>query len=122
MKIYIGHSRDFDYEKELYLPIRTDSELEKNVFVLPHENGRSMNWGREFYDQLDLFIAEVSFPGTGLGIELGWAYDSKVPIVCISKRGVKVSSSLRAVSDQFYEYSNPEELCQVIKSVISDAQ
>lgn len=118
MKIYIGHSREFNYEAELYRVIRADSELSSYNIILPHEDGKSFNWGREFYSSLSLFIAEVSLPATGLGIELGWAYDSNVPIVCLSRRGAKVSSSLRAVTTQFYEYDSPDDLRKIIKDAI----
>ena len=122
MKIYLGHSREFDYESELYLPIRADAQLKEYEIILPHENGQAFNWGKDFYGTLDLFIAEVSFPATGLGIELGWAYDAGVPIVCIFKAGMKVSSSLRAVTDKFYEYNNAEELCQIIETATAQAK
>lgn len=118
MKIYVGHSREFDYEAELYQVIRQDAELAKYDFILPHEAGKNFAFGREFYNSIDLFIAEVSFPATGLGIELGWVYDADTPIVCISKKDAKVSSSLRAVTDKFYQYDSAEELAEVIKGIV----
>jgi hypothetical protein len=35
--------------------------------------------------EVDIFLAEVSTPATGLGIELGFAYLYKKRIICISK-------------------------------------
>ncbi len=118
MKIYIAHSRAYDYQAELYDPIRGDSNLPNSEIILPHEPGRNSENNRKFYQELDLVIAEVSYPATGLGIELGWAFDSRVPIICLYKEGVKVSGSLQAVSNQFYRYGSQEELLQNIEKII----
>ena len=67
-----------------------------------------------------MIIADVSKPSTGLGIELGWANVDNVKIYCIYKKGFKYSSFLKAVSDNFYEYSNELELIDIIKRIISE--
>ncbi len=40
----------------------------------------------------DLFIAEVSSPSHGVGMELQMAYDHRIPIIALAKEGVKVSN------------------------------
>ncbi len=120
MKIYIGHSREYDYETELYKIIRADKELNNENIILPHEEGYVGNITREFYSDIDIFIAEVSHKSTGLGIELGWVYDDKIPIYCIHKKGIKISSSLKIVTDKFYEYDTNEELINVIKNILKE--
>ena len=118
MKIYIGHSRGFDFENELYKPIRDSDKLREFEIILPHENGAAGQNAREFYSDIDIFIAEISYPATGLGIELGWASDSNVPIFCISKTGTKTSSSLQTVSQNFREYNSEDELTDAIIAII----
>ena len=120
MKIYIAHSRNIDFINELYKPIKNSVELSKYELILPHERKQENNNNRIFYKNLDMIIADVSRPSTGLGIELGWAYDDNVKIYCIYKKGFKYSSSLKAVSDNFYEYSNELELIDIIKKIISE--
>lgn len=122
MKIYIGHSRSFDYQKELYDPIRQNPELSKYDIILPHENASSKANPKSFYQNLGLFIAEVSYPATGLGIELGWASFGNTPIVAISKAGAKVSGSIHAVTDEFYQYSSEAELVKIIREIIQQHQ
>ncbi len=121
MKIYIAHSREYDYERELYAPIRSSNNLNQSEIILPHETPSS-NHTREFYAELDLIIAEVSYPATGLGIELGWAFDSKVPIVCIYQKDKHYSGSLHAITEHFYEYSNSAELIEIIQKIITDTK
>lgn len=120
MKIYIGHSREYDYETELYKIIRADKELNNENIILPHEEGYVGNITREFYSDIDIFIAEVSYKSVGLGVELGWAYDDKIPIYCVYKKGAKISSSLKIVTDKFYEYDTNEELINVIKGIFKE--
>ncbi len=72
MKIYIAHSRNFDFQNELYKPIRQSPLNNEHSFVLPHENSDEPFNSKEYLeDKADLLIAEVSDPATGLGIELG---------------------------------------------------
>lgn len=119
--IYIAHSREFDFENQLYLPIRAAKDLPQSNIILPHEPGHDPNHGRAFYSELDLIIAEVSYPATGLGIELGWASDDNIPIVCVYQSGKKYSGSLHAVTDQFYEYRDTDELISIIKDLCRKA-
>ena len=120
MKIYIAHSRNIDFINELYKPIKNSVELSNCEFILPHERKQENNNNRMIYKNLDMIIADVSKPSTGLGIELGWANDDNVKIYCIYKKGFKYSSSLKTVSNNFYEYSNELELIDIIKKIISE--
>ena len=116
MKIYVAHSRSFDYVNELYKPIRDN--IHGYEIILPHENNSNDPHDREFYKNIDLFIGEVSYPATGLGIELGFAYDDNKPIYCIYKKGNKISSSVKAITNNIYEYSNIDEMVKIIENII----
>ncbi len=109
MKVFVTHSRDFDFEAELYEPIRSSGLNTKHDFFLPHENVKSVNTKAEIQNS-GLVLAEVSFPSTGQGIELGWANMMNVPILCISKEVNKISGSLGHLTKDFVTYSSPEDL------------
>lgn len=64
MKIYVSHSREFDFEKDLYEPLRNSALKWDNTFFFPHEAGRDVNTKEEIKNS-DLILAEVSFPSTG---------------------------------------------------------
>ena len=119
MKIYLAHSREMDYRNDLYLPLRSESYFENHELILPHEIERPVNT-REFYRTIDVFIAECSYPATGLGIEMGWVYDDGKEIYCVYKKGAKISSAISAVTDRFYEYSNSKELVTIIKDIVEN--
>lgn len=54
---------------ELYGPIQNASFFQDHVWIFPHDGTIHVN-SRESLKTVDLFIAEVSVPATGLGIEI----------------------------------------------------
>lgn len=122
MKIYISHSKQLDYVKNLYKPIREDKELQKYEIILPHEITSESANTREFYKSLSVVIAEVSYPATGMGIELGWAYDDEIPLYCLYQRGHKISGSLKVICNHFIEYTSQAELLSLVKKIIEEVE
>ena len=114
MKIYVTHSTSFDYKKELYKPLRNSNLNAKHDIALPHEKSSELFDSKKYLDKCDLVVAEVSFPSTGQGIELGWANVKNVPIICFYKRGTKPSGSIKAVTDKIFEYTNSDNLIKKI--------
>lgn len=119
--IYVAHSSLMDYREELYEPITSSHLHNKYFFVFPHdESGEQYNSKNLFGTKsCDAVIAESSYPSTGMGIELGWAYQHKIPILCIHKKGIKPSSALKVITENIKEYSSPEEMIQIIDKFLS---
>lgn len=117
MRIYIAHSRKFDFKNELYVPIRNDEELKEKEFILPHEISDVSSNTRDFYKDIDLIIAECSYPSIGLGIEIGWAFDDNIPVYCIHKKGTKVSGSIYAITQNIFEYKDIDEMLEIIEKI-----
>lgn len=120
MNIYVSHSRNFDFKNQLYHPLRT-SELHKMyTFILPHESDDAPFSTKELFQSkgCDLVLAEVSYPGTGQGIELGWADIYEIPIICLYKEGANVSSSLSLISKKLLMYTSQENMIEDIGGVL----
>ena len=118
MKIYIAHSKKIPYQKELYEPIINSSFYHNHTFIFPHIKTEKSENTREFYKSLDLIFAEVSLAGTGLGIELGWAFDDNIPIFCFYKKGSKIANSLQCITSNFFEYENENEMIQYMENIL----
>ena len=116
MKIYVAHSRDFDYQNDLYVPLKNSEIFKQHEFILPHD-GNNYKHERDFYKSIDLVIAEVSYPSTGLGIELGFLYDDNKPIYCIHRSDKKISSSISVVASNINVYSNLDEMTEIVKKI-----
>jgi len=121
-KIYFGHSKDWDYQSGLYRPIQDSSLNDDFIIIFPHTSK-----GEEFVSErdlkkIDLFVAEISLPSTGLGIELGFAHLFNIPILCIHRRGTTVRSSIKRLNCEILEYSEIDEVVRVIRRSISQSQ
>lgn len=107
MNIYISHCGGvYDYENELYKPIKESELAKNNYFFLPHEPQNLNTDAVTELKHMDVLVAESSFPSTGQGIELAQAKAANVPIICFYKTGTKTSSSLRFVTDTVIEYTD----------------
>jgi hypothetical protein len=118
MRIYIGHSVGFDYQKELYEPLKASELFKQHELILPHEANPPTRNQKNFYSTLDLFVAEVSYPSTGLGIELAWAQDAGRKILCVHRADKKPSRSIGSLCTDIRIYNNMEELVKIIQSVV----
>jgi hypothetical protein len=120
MKIYVAHAGTFDYEKKLYEPLRSSPLAVQHEFIFPHEEKNERFDSKEVSRTCDLFVAEVSEPSTGEGIEIGRAEMMNVPILFIYESGHKISRSLKFVSDKFIEYKNSQDLIEKLTDFIDD--
>jgi hypothetical protein len=120
MNIYISHcGGNYDYENELYKPLK-ESELARNHhFFLPHEPENIDTDAVTELKNTDILVAEASFPSTGQGIELAQAKAAGVPIACFYKRGAKTSSSLRFVTDKIIEYTDMSDLLTKLQAELN---
>lgn len=115
INIYVGHTtKEYDFKEELYKPLRSSFLNDYVNIVLPHEYSDKPFNSKEFLKQCHCMVAEVSYPSTGLGIELGWASLYDIPIICFYKKGLKPSSSLSVITNKFIEYKNIQDLSNIL--------
>ena len=112
MKIYLSHSTGFDFVSDLYKPIKTSSLVKEHEFFFPHDE-KEFNT-RELLKGFDILIAEVSFPSTGQGIEIGWADSFGIPILAVHRVGAKISSAVPLVTDNIISYGDVSEMISQI--------
>ena len=119
MKTYVTHSTSFDFKNKLYKPVRESQLNQNNEITLPHENSNEQFNSKEYMKDCDLILAEVSFPSTGQGIELGWANLYAKRIICFYKQGTKPSGSLKVLTSEIFEYESSEDLISKLNNIIS---
>ena len=113
MKIYFAHSNKLDFKNDYYAPIKESELLKNHELIFPHETEEWVN-SKEIIKNCDLFVAEISYSGTGLGIELGWASAYGKKIVCVYRDGVNTLQSIKAVTDKFFTYTK-DNLAKIIE-------
>ncbi len=112
MLIQVWHARNSDCQNELYEPIKNAYFFPDHTWIFPHD-GEEVD-SRESLKNVDLFLAEVSTPATGLGIEIWFASAHGKRILCVYKKWSKISSSLRLVTENFIEYGSTEDIIYTI--------
>jgi hypothetical protein len=110
MKIYLSHSSNYDYEAELYVPLKSSKIVKSHEILFPHDKENADQNSKNLIETADLVIAEVSYPSTGQGIELGWADAAGKRILCFYKTGSKISSSLQFITKDLIEYSDSTDM------------
>jgi hypothetical protein len=63
-------------------------------------------------------LAEVSYPSTGQGIELGWANVYGTPIICFYRHGSDPAKSLQEVSQNVIEYKDDLNMVNKLMKVL----
>ena len=119
MNIYISHSSAYDYESEVYTPIKESNLATIHTFFLPHEPQNLNTDAKTELKHTDVLVAEASLPSTGQGIELAQAEAAGVPILCFYKAGFKPSGSLRFVTDKIIEYSDTPEFLTKLETELN---
>ncbi len=108
MKIFVTHASNFDFENELYVPLRNSQLAVEHQFVFPEGGG--YRGTKDIIQGCDVVLAEVSYPSTGSGIEIGWANLLGKPIIGIHKSGTNISTSLEYVAQAIISYKSIQEL------------
>ncbi|MDP3026736.1 MAG: nucleoside 2-deoxyribosyltransferase [Nanoarchaeota archaeon] len=91
-----------------------DYEKWGEIHFLPEE---LMKLTFELIDKSEMLIIEFSEKGVGLGIEAGYAFSKKIPIIVIAKEGSDISNTLKGISKQIIYYKNPGELAGIFKNI-----
>ncbi len=118
MKVFVSHSKNFNFKDELYEPIRESNLVSEHEFFFPHDTDVIFNTKGAIQNVYEVILAEVSFPSTGQGIELGWAEDKNKKIICIYKTGSKPANSLKEISKSILEYSDSQDMINKIASAL----
>ena len=69
----------------------------------------------EHIDAADILVVEFSEKGVGIGIEAGYAYARKKPIIIIAREGSEISSTLTGIATHILFYKQPSDLTSPLK-------
>ena len=115
--IYISHSHKMNYEEELYRPLLNSKISNLYKLIFPHSSEYDKVNTKDILIHSDLLIAEVSYVGIGIGMELGRAECNNIPIICIIKKGIKCSSSVKR-NYKVIEYLDEEDMIKKLEELL----
>ena len=96
--------------------IARDIEKWGEIQLSPHE---LMQRALAEIDSSNLLVVDLTEKGVGLGIEAGYAYAKKIPIVVIARQGSDISTTLRGIARKLFLYDEFEELNQFFQGTIA---
>jgi len=120
VRIYVSHSRSFDYQLELYEPLLHSSLATEHQLILPFLNGGGQSPDtKAVLQSVNLVVAEVTFSHTAQGIELGWADMLGKPILCYYRQGYPASANIAMITNHIYPYKDPADLIYQLEQALS---
>ena len=115
--VYVAHSKDFPFESDLYEPIRKSILSKQYHFIFPHEGGKLVN-SKESITSCDIFLAELSIPGTGMGIEIGWADMLGKPILTFHQASKDPGRGISFVAKEVIPYQNVNDFIEKLTAAL----
>ena len=74
----------------------------------------------EEIDSSDFLIAELTKKSIGVGIEIGYAYSKKKPIIYLRRKGAAYSTTAAGCSSHIIEYENIIDLAEKIEFTLNE--
>lgn len=75
-------------------------------------------------ENCDIFIAEVSNPSLGSGIELGWALNKNKKIICLANNVMNITPLIRGAAKKglikLIEYDDEEEVLNRLREMLKE--
>ena len=121
----ISKSSRVNFNKEI---IQLKKCLAKNAIELlvfvdkyefkPNEEKEMMKIAFEEIDKSSFLIVELSKKAIGVGVEVGYAFAKRKPIIYIKRKNVNHSTTIGGCSNYIVEYENEFHLSKEIDKVI----
>ncbi|MCU7667168.1 hypothetical protein [Bacillus thuringiensis] len=109
MKVYVGFQ---NVTNETFQNLIFKSEvLKKHQFIF----GENVADEKDWLQKCEVMIADVSYPTIPLGIEMGWADNYKVDIICVCVKGTAISSHLTRMCKEILIYTEVVDLVEKLE-------
>ena len=95
--------------------IARDVEQWGQVHLAPEE---LMQRSFEALDGSDIVIVDLTEKGVGIGIEAGYAWAKRIPIITIARSGSDISATLQGVSRAVVWYDSYDELTALFAQIL----
>lgn len=114
----------FDNEIESLKKLFKQNNIELLVFVdkynfKANQEKEMMKTAFEEIDGTDFLIAELSTKSIGVGIEIGYAYAKKKPIIYLRKKGAEYSTTASGSSTYTVTYNNESDLSKSMEKLLA---
>jgi nucleoside 2-deoxyribosyltransferase len=75
---------------------------------------------RRTFEEIDasaICVVDLTEKGVGIGIEAGYAYAKRIPIIVIAQQGADISTTLQGIAQRVVVYSAIDELGDMLRNI-----
>lgn len=117
-KIYLAHSSKYDFQSELYQPIKQSALMDDYDFVFLLDTPDFLPNTKELIKSYDAVVAEIGYPTTGAGIEIGWADAFGIPLIFIHKDDFKPAAYYYDMGENIISYVSSGDMIEKLQQVL----
>lgn len=119
-QIYLAHSSKYDFQNELYKPIKASLLMSDYDFIFLLDTPNYLPNTKELIKTYSLVIAEMSYPSTGAGIEIGWADAFNIPIILIHNELFNPPPYLKTMSPFILKYNKANDIPILLAPILEE--
>jgi len=121
--ISYSNRKQFDKEVEDLQILFKKYEIELFVFVDKYnfkadQEKEMMKTAFEEIDSSDFLIADLTTKPIGVGIEIGYAFARKKPVIYLRRKGSEYSTTASGCSNYVIEYESETELVEIFEELL----
>lgn len=117
--IYFIHSDKFDYNELIYLPCLRSPVLANHTLMFPESEENKEKYYRDYMDQADLFVIDLTNPDTELNIQLKYAIMTKKPILALAQKSIGYDQKYQKLLQNVIGYSSEQEVRYFIETFVT---
>lgn len=118
-KIYLAHSSKYDYQANLYQPIKSSNLNNEYEFTYLLDQPIFLPNTKETIKSFDAVVAEIGYPSTGAGIEIGWADAFRVPLVLIHSSEYQPATYYKELTEYIIAYNSNADMIAKLQDTLS---
>ena len=120
LAISFSDRKKFDDEIDQLHKTLSEKNIKLLVFVDKYcfnenQEKEMMKTAFDEIDSSDFLIAELTKKSIGVGIEIGYAYSKKIPIIYLRRKGAAYSTTAAGCATHIIEYENEIDLTEKIE-------
>lgn len=92
-----------------------DYEQEGKIHLAPRE---LMTLAFQQIESSTIMIAEITEKGMGIGIECGYAWAKKIPVIVVAKRGTEIPATIMGIYSSIVYYDDLKHLEENLEDVL----
>ena len=122
LAISYSNRKKFDKEVSNLKTFLLKKGIDLLVFVdkynfKPNEEQLMMQTAFKEIDSCDLLIAELTTKSIGVGIEIGYAFANKIPIIYLYKKNTEYSTTASGSANHSIVYNNEADLIKKLQNL-----